>query len=309
MIMGMPGAGKSTLATRFAGYARLNRDELGGTLKGLAHKLDEVLATEPRVVLDNTYGVAQLARAGRADREASRRRRALRRARHAARRLRAQRGRADHRALRSPARSPAELVAEKQVAPNVLFRYRRQLEPPREDEGFTIEHVAFERAPLRGTHKAAIVELDHRVWTGRPRKTRRARRRARATDRALSQQRGYSHRRDDVAARAVRSVDRCAAVRRCSASRFRSRAARIRPDRRSAGVASRCPAWRCCSHTTTISISRRACTSVARRPIAGSRNAPACSSPSYITSPAASRRRRAARRTTAASPRTSESSR
>lgn len=189
MIMGMPGAGKSTLATRFEGYARLNRDELGGTLKGLAHKLDEVLATEPRVVLDNTYG----SRTSRAQvvRIAKRHGVAVRCVvldtpledceRNAAARIIERYGRL---------LSPAELVAEKQVAPNVLFRYRRQLEPPREDEGFTIEHVAFERAPVRGTHKAAILELDHAVWTGRPRKRVELAAHAREVI-AAWQQRGY----------------------------------------------------------------------------------------------------------------------
>ncbi|HEX7700516.1 MAG TPA: aldo/keto reductase, partial [Kofleriaceae bacterium] len=126
MIMGMPGAGKSTLATRFEGYARLNRDELGGTLKGLAHKLDEVLATEPRVVLDNTYG----SRTSRAQivRIAKRHGVAVRCVvldtpleyceRNVAARIIERYGRL---------LSPAELVAEKEVAPNVLFRYRRQL--------------------------------------------------------------------------------------------------------------------------------------------------------------------------------------
>ena len=42
LIMGLPGAGKSTLAGRFVeeGYHRLNRDEAGGTLRGLLPALD-----------------------------------------------------------------------------------------------------------------------------------------------------------------------------------------------------------------------------------------------------------------------------
>jgi hypothetical protein len=56
--MGIPGAGKSRFAERYAGqgYVRLNRDELGGSLPELASTLDERLSDGlRRVVLDNTY--------------------------------------------------------------------------------------------------------------------------------------------------------------------------------------------------------------------------------------------------------------
>ena len=47
LIMGLPGAGKSTLAATFVarGYTRLNRDEAGGTLAGLLPVLDQLLAS------------------------------------------------------------------------------------------------------------------------------------------------------------------------------------------------------------------------------------------------------------------------
>ena len=64
MIMGMPGAGKSTLADAFAaqGYTRLNRDARGGRLSDLVTELNSALAAGTReFVLDNTY-------ASRADR-------------------------------------------------------------------------------------------------------------------------------------------------------------------------------------------------------------------------------------------------
>src|SRR5690242_5502665 len=56
--MGIPGAGKSRLAADYmeSGYARLNRDERGGSLRALAAELDAELAADARrVVLDNTY--------------------------------------------------------------------------------------------------------------------------------------------------------------------------------------------------------------------------------------------------------------
>jgi aryl-alcohol dehydrogenase-like predicted oxidoreductase len=58
LVMGIPGAGKSRLAEDYVarGYLRLNRDERGGALRGLARALDESLSSGlRRVVLDNTY--------------------------------------------------------------------------------------------------------------------------------------------------------------------------------------------------------------------------------------------------------------
>ncbi|MGZ4230269.1 MAG: aldo/keto reductase [Solirubrobacteraceae bacterium] len=58
IVMGIPGAGKTRLAAGYTqrGYARLNRDDRGGSLRALAGELDERLAAGvPRVVLDNTY--------------------------------------------------------------------------------------------------------------------------------------------------------------------------------------------------------------------------------------------------------------
>ncbi len=63
--MGLPGAGKSTMAREFVdrGYLRLNRDETGGTLRGLVPALDRALASgTSRIVLDNTY-VSRVSRA------------------------------------------------------------------------------------------------------------------------------------------------------------------------------------------------------------------------------------------------------
>src|SRR5215204_2165213 len=58
LVMGMPGAGKSTTAADLerAGYGRLNRDERGGSLSDLVTDLDTGLAAgKRRWVLDNTY--------------------------------------------------------------------------------------------------------------------------------------------------------------------------------------------------------------------------------------------------------------
>ncbi len=58
IVMGIPGAGKTRIARDYVerGYERLNRDERGGSLRGLAAALDDRLgAGARRVVLDNTY--------------------------------------------------------------------------------------------------------------------------------------------------------------------------------------------------------------------------------------------------------------
>lgn len=58
VLMGIQGAGKSELVEAYesAGYARLNRDVLGGKLDDLVPELDKLLAGgSRRVVLDNTY--------------------------------------------------------------------------------------------------------------------------------------------------------------------------------------------------------------------------------------------------------------
>jgi aryl-alcohol dehydrogenase-like predicted oxidoreductase/predicted kinase len=58
LVMGIQGAGKSTLATEWVlrGYHRLNRDERGGTMDDLHRALDELLEAGTRhVVADNTY--------------------------------------------------------------------------------------------------------------------------------------------------------------------------------------------------------------------------------------------------------------
>lgn len=58
LLMGIQGAGKSTLATEWVerGYQRLNRDERGGSMDRLHRALDELLESGARrVVADNTY--------------------------------------------------------------------------------------------------------------------------------------------------------------------------------------------------------------------------------------------------------------
>jgi len=171
MVMGMPAAGKSLHAESLVaqGYARLNRDERGGTLLELARALDrELAAGTRRVVVDNTYGT----RAQRAPVLAIARRHGLpvrcivvappleQAQAHAVARILARHGRL---------LEPAELRGTADIAPRVQFGYRRTYEPPHTDEGFaTVTELVPPRATT-GTRRALVVELDDVVWRGRPR--------------------------------------------------------------------------------------------------------------------------------------------
>jgi len=169
LIMGLPGAGKSTAARRFAndGYARLNRDDAGGTLRRLLPDLQRLIGEgRTRIVLDNTY----MSRASRA------------RVVHAAQALglpvrcvwldtsvedaqvnAVSRIIANHGRLLGPEEMKQAVKRDiSAFAPTVQFRHQRELEPPDPAEGFSrIDIVPFERTrdPAM-TNKALIVWCD-----------------------------------------------------------------------------------------------------------------------------------------------------
>ena len=157
LVMGIPGAGKSRVAEAYTsrGYSRLNRDERGGTLLGLAEVLDDQLASGARrFVLDNTY----LTRASRSHvLDAA--------ARHGVQArcvwldtplAQAQVNMVERLLDRlGTLPSPEELRRLSRepgiLTPTSQMRTVRELEPPTEDEGFaSIERVPFERAPRAG---------------------------------------------------------------------------------------------------------------------------------------------------------------
>jgi aryl-alcohol dehydrogenase-like predicted oxidoreductase/predicted kinase/histidinol phosphatase-like enzyme len=169
LVMGLPAAGKSTIARALVeqGYARVNRDETGGTLRDLLPRLERVVTEgAARVVLDNTY----LSRASRA---------LVVQAAHqlglpvrciwlstgieaaqvnAAWRMVSKYGRLlDPEEMRKTVKRDISAFA-----PGVQFRHQRELEPPDPSEGFAhIETMPFERrhdASL--TNKALIVWCD-----------------------------------------------------------------------------------------------------------------------------------------------------
>ncbi len=167
MIMGVAGAGKTRLAESYVarGYERLNRDTLGGTLRGVAQKLEQRLsAGGSRFVLDNTY----VTRASRSEV------------------LRVAHGHgAVVRCVHVDASTPdlqlncalrmldrhgellggAELTRRSRrdanlFAPHTLYRMERQLERPAEDEGYaSTETLPFVREHA-GDRPAFVIPLD-----------------------------------------------------------------------------------------------------------------------------------------------------
>ncbi|HEY2852365.1 MAG TPA: aldo/keto reductase [Gemmatimonadaceae bacterium] len=168
IVMGMPGAGKSTIARALVadGYERLNRDSLGGSLAVLASRLDDVLAQDKRhVVLDNTYPT--------------------RKSRNEVIETAWQRGvpvrcvwlttsvadaqiNSIRRMLDVHGRLPTpEEIRERGksdprfLLPDAQFRYERTLEPPSMDEGFVaVEERAFVREPDSASARALILDAD-----------------------------------------------------------------------------------------------------------------------------------------------------
>ena len=167
--MGLPGAGKSTAARAFVeqGYARLNRDETGGSLRGLLPGLEQLVeAGQSRIVLDNTY----MSRASRA--------RVVQAAATLGLRVRCvwlstgiedAQVNAVWRIVSNYGRLLGPEEMKKAVkhdisafAPTVQFRHQRELEPPDHAEGFSaIESVPFLRTrDASMTNKALIVWCD-----------------------------------------------------------------------------------------------------------------------------------------------------
>ena len=169
LIMGLPGAGKSRLAEGFVadGYARLNRDEAGGSLRALTVALDRELERGvSRLVLDNTY-VTRQSRA--AVIMAAQQHGARVRCVHLATTVDEAQVNAVWRLIERHGHLPDDhelaRLRKTDVAafpPTVQFRYQRELEPPDPAEGFSaIEVVPFERRrDPRFTNRAAFIWSD-----------------------------------------------------------------------------------------------------------------------------------------------------
>jgi len=164
LVMGIPGAGKSLVASEYVdrGYVRLNRDERGGALRELAGALDDELSSGAlHVVLDNTY----LTRAARSYvTEAANRHGVPVRCVWLDTPLAKAQVNLVERMLDQFGMlpSPDELRELARRHPGVLtptsqMRTLRELEPPSADEGFAIvETIAFVRPPTRHEERAGV---------------------------------------------------------------------------------------------------------------------------------------------------------
>lgn len=169
MVLGMPGAGKSTLIEPYldAGYLRLNRDELGGKLDDLVPHLRSAIASgRTQIVLDNTYPTARtrdkVIAAARAEGLAMR-------CVWLDTTLADARWNASLRMLHRHGRllAPDEIAVVSKNEPNMIPPLAQQIwlknfEAPRMAEGFTqIERRAFVRWPRpERTRKGLLLDVD-----------------------------------------------------------------------------------------------------------------------------------------------------
>jgi aryl-alcohol dehydrogenase-like predicted oxidoreductase len=162
LIAGIPGAGKSRLAEEYVsrGYARLNRDERGGSLRELAGALEELLSSgERRIVLDNTY----LTRASRsyAVDAVARHGLGLRCVWLDTPLPQAQVNLVERLLDRFGELPPPEQLRRATagvMAPTSQMRALRELEEPATNEGFVaVDRVAFERAPATASRAGVFV--------------------------------------------------------------------------------------------------------------------------------------------------------
>ena len=167
VIMGYPASGKTSITKQFVdnGYHRINRDELGGSLDGVADKVKAALGSHDKIVVDNTYidrqsrkSLLKVAKDAKVDVICDWMQTSIEDAQYnACWRMMERYGKV---------LSPDEIKAEKN-APNifplhVLYAYRTKFQPPEEKEGFAkINEIAFVRKHPDGfNNKALILDYD-----------------------------------------------------------------------------------------------------------------------------------------------------
>jgi HAD superfamily hydrolase (TIGR01662 family) len=174
LLMGIQGAGKTELVQSYVdqGYARLNRDVIGGKVDDLNGHLEKLLAEgQKRVVLDNTYPT-RVSRAGviRIAHQAG----VPVRCRFLQTSIEDARINVVHRTLNRYAKllGPADMKELTKQDPNLpppiaLQRWQDSLERPEWDEGFSaIDSIAFvRRVPTDHTGKGLLLDVDGTLRT------------------------------------------------------------------------------------------------------------------------------------------------
>lgn len=169
IVMGYPASGKTSYVERHFGgrYRRVNRDAAGGSLDALLPLVEDALGSDAEgVVLDNTYPTVE---SRRPLVELAKRRGVPVRCLwldttiedaqvNAVARMIARHGRFP---------TPAEIKQLAKKDPNtfppaVLFKYRKEFQPPTLAEGFSkVEKVVFARSPAEGySNKGLILDYD-----------------------------------------------------------------------------------------------------------------------------------------------------
>ena len=164
VVMGIPGSGKSRLAGDYTdrGYARLNRDDRGGSMRQLDDALDQALTSGVRnMVLDNTF----LTRAARSHviETAHRHHVGIRCIWLDTPLAQAQINLVERLLDRFgslPAPDEMRVLARHEagwLTPTSQMRTLRELEPPSSDEGFsTVDHVPFERSAIHDGRRPGL---------------------------------------------------------------------------------------------------------------------------------------------------------
>lgn len=170
IVLGYPGAGKTSVTEEFAGYERINRDDRGGLLAALGPALDRALAEGNKsYILDNTFPTVE---SRKPILVAAKKHRVPVRCIHLTTSIEDAQVNAICRMVQRYGKmlTPDEIAERSKADPNmfppaVLFGYRNRFEEPTKSEGFaSLEEREFvRRIGPSYKNKALFFDLDGTV--------------------------------------------------------------------------------------------------------------------------------------------------